>query len=134
MDNKSLEKNLANIERELLNLQTAHDIPLGSVKYIEMAGADPASILYGGIVYAFYMCINVAQGERLNPFIETYINREEAFEVYFLKSSTYADRYCWIVYSTDNNYVHWKIVTTSKLDYFFASSTQEAEDWLGGYL
>lgn len=129
MNEKSLEKNLANLERELINLQTAHEIGLGSVRYWEYDDyATPVQLTY---VYAVIVLIEVSQGERLNPILDSYSADVIFAEVY--KSNIYENRYAYImttIYSSVHS-VHWKIVSTSKLNYHYGYSEQEAEDWIG---
>lgn len=128
MNEKSLEKNLANLERELVNLQTAHEIGLGSVIFWELVGSTTPLDLPS--VYAVIILVNVASGERLNPIIDFYYS--ESLFSYVVKSDIYPDRYAVIL--TDINFhpiVSWKIVSTSKLEYHYGQSEQEAEDWVG---
>lgn len=130
MNEKSLEKNLANLERELINLQTAHEIGLGSVKYWEYS--ENGRIIELEYVYAVIVLINVAAGERLNPIIDFYADLNADFRE-IVKSNIYPNRYAFIMMTLDRGAqsILWKMVSTSKLDYHYGNSSQEAEDWVG---
>lgn len=133
MDSKSLEKNLANLERELVALQTAHDIGLGVVKYYQFDDvATPVHDTY----YYVWLCINVKDGERLNPMLNWYIDDTQNIDFNLMvKSETYPGRYALIVlsiFSTPS--IQWRLVSTSQLEYYYASSAEEVEAWIGEYV
>lgn len=131
MNEKSLEKNLANLERELVNLQTAHDIGLGSVRYWQYSGV--ATALYNNFIC--YMAVQVKQGEPLNPVLNFYVDTEIAGVANVIKSTTYEDRYLlWAVsLASGTPKFNFKLVSTSQVSYWELATPEEAEAWLGTY-
>lgn len=67
MDERTLQKNLANLERELVNLQTAHEIGLGVVKYYRYTGTSSAQTSF------FRLDIQVDSNELAWPFLDVSI-------------------------------------------------------------
>lgn len=126
MNEKSLEKNLANLERELVALQTAHDVGLGVVRYYEYDGYLTPISSYG----FSYILINVKSGERLNPLIELYVSRNVAVPG-IMRSNVYNDRYLARGYCIEQIASEWKIVSTSQIEYRYTNQTAEAEEWIG---
>lgn len=131
MNEKSLEKNLLNLERELVNLQTAHNIGLGSVTFWQYSGV--AASLYQNVIA--YIKINVKAGERLNPIIIFYSDSSKVAQGSLFKSSVYPDRYLFYAIALDFEltYFNWKAVSTSQIEYSQAATAEEAREWLGDY-
>lgn len=112
MNPRSLEKNLANIERELVNLQTAHDIGLGLVKYYQYSGTSSTARVF------LSLNIDVADGERPWPYMNVLIERRSSSGLQYSA-----------VWQLDNDgtkfraqcgglgeyYIDWKIISTSRL-------------------
>lgn len=130
MNEKSLEKNLANLERELLAVQTAHNIGLGVVRYWEYAD----TLVTGEYIVAF-ICANVKDGERLNPFIEFYTDSSKAAQATIIKSITYPERYALLAIALEPSGMEmdWKMVSTSQMEYHYVYTVEDAEEWLGEY-
>lgn len=133
MNEKSLEKNLANLERELVALQTAHDVGLGVIRFYEYSEAGV--VVFEDDYYYCWILLNVKEGERLNPDITVYLDDSGDYVwTSTVKSETYPGRYAIVVLSIfQKTSILWKIVSTSQLEYHYASSSQEAEDWIGEY-
>ena len=131
MNEKSLEKNLANLERELVNLQTAHDVGLGNVRYWQYSGV--AKALYNDFIC--YMAVQVKGGEPLNPVLNFYVDTEVAGVANVIKSATYEDRYLlWAVsLASGTSRFNFKLVSTSQVSYWELATPEEAEAWLGTY-
>ena len=127
MDKTSLEKNLANMERELVALQTAHEIGLGSVIYWEYGGTTtPVQMDYRRIL----IMVGVKSGEKLNPILTCYTDTGYFPQIY--KSDVYDDRYLFsVVGFSDFTTFTWKLVSTSQVYYNYAETLQEASDWMG---
>lgn len=113
MNEKSLQKNLANMERELVNLQTAHEIGLGVVEYHEYKGVSSSQ------VQVFRLDIIVADGERSYPFLEILMRKRNNVitETIMLWQNNNDGRnfsaYC---YGLGTSYCDWKITSTSALN------------------
>lgn len=131
MDQKSLEKNLANMERELLALKTAHDVGLGNVNYWEYN--DKATTLFEGVVS--YIGVQVKSGEPLNPIMAFYVDTSLVGVDNIMKSQTYSDRY--LLYAISLSFArvtyHFKLTSTSQVEYFEIPTGSEAQAWLGTY-
>lgn len=135
MDNKSLEKNLANMERELLNLQTAHDIGLGAMSFFQYEGNySTYHSEYGGT--RFDLLIDIEEGERTDPIFNIYV------------SSMYGTDYNGFDYTervSEKKFIvgffalgdipidmYTKIISSSRLRIKSATSIKEVEEWLNG--
>lgn len=129
MNEKSLEKNLANLERELVNLQTAHEVGLGTVKYYNYSGRVDAQI-DASYYYGVYVLIEVNEGERINPFMELFVNFEANFAS-LLKNQS-GTRYLINSYDIFEYTLVWAVVSTSMISWHYAYTLQEARDWLNG--
>lgn len=131
MNEKSLEKNLANLDRELVALQTAHDIGLGNTIFWEYTGTGQT--LYQNIVC--FIKLKVKDGEPINVILDYYVDTAKVGTGNIIKSTTYNDRY--ILYAMSIDFTmktfNWKLVSTSKVEYAQLSTAQEAIDWLGTY-
>ena len=130
MNEKSLEKNLANMERELINLQTAHDVGIGVVKFYKYGEYTehwfPLGV-YGRIVLVLF---EASIGENPNPMIQTYT---DMITVETIKSSTLPNRYALYYYFSSDwgNGITWELVSSSLINWHYANSIQDAENWLG---
>lgn len=132
MNEKSLEKNLANLERELVALQTAHEVGLGNVIFWEYSGTAVA--VYEDMIC--YMAVQVNAGEPLNPILNFYVDTSIAGVSNVMKSATYNDRYLlWAVSFAPGATPSFafKLVSTSKVSYWNLATPQEALAWLGSY-
>lgn len=131
MNEKSLEKNLANMERELINLQTAHDVGLGNVNYWEYN--DTATTLFEGVIS--YIGVQVKSGEPLNPIMAFYVDTSLVGVENIMKSQTYSDRY--LLYAISLTFAqvtyNFKLTSTSQVEYFAIPTGSEAQAWLGTY-
>lgn len=112
MDKKSLEKNLDNLERELLALQTAHDIGLGVVRYYEYSGTSSGAKLY------ILLDIEVAQGERAFPFMNILIERQSGGRIQYnavWQEGSDGMKFAAQCGGLGQVIIDWKIISTSKL-------------------
>jgi hypothetical protein len=112
MDERSLEKNLANIERELLNLQTAHDVGLGSVRFYEYMGSEAATNV-------IRLRITVQDGERSWPFMVVMMERENdwraEYNILVPANNDGTEFIAQVGALLDDVVTNWKIVSTSRL-------------------
>lgn len=138
MDNKSLEKNLANLERELVALQTAHDVGLGAVGFYEYEGdyyTFPSDLGYGA--YSALL-ITVANGERTDPIMNVYItsiyqDNTTGFAFVERLSPVKFDTFSALVMGHhEQMLMHYKIISTSKLNVKPCESEQEYWDFVNG--
>lgn len=135
MNDKSLEKNLANLERELLALQTAHDVGLGAVGFYEYS-YDAQSFFYNYGQF-FILMIDVLEGEREDPLMNVFISSiYETNDVGFaMINRENSMKFLAVIirpfYYTAVN-MSYKVVSSSKLNVKAATSFQEYEDWLNG--
>lgn len=129
MDQRSLEKNLKNIERELVNLQTAHEIGLGTVKYYNYNGETEAQ-MDEDYYYRAFVLIEVNAGERVNPFMEIFVNYGGDFSS--VLKNTAGTRY--VINSLDifPYTIVWTLVTTSMITWHYSYDVDEARAWLNG--
>lgn len=113
MNDKSLEKNLANLERELVALQTAHDIGPGLVRYYEYSGSSAESVgVYG-------LAIRVMQGERAWPFMRVLMRKRNGVitETAMLwTDSQDGTSFKAYNYGLGLAICDWKIISTSRLE------------------
>lgn len=119
MDERSLEKNLKNIERETLALQTAHDIGPGLVRYYEYSGSSAEN------VGAYGLAIRVMQGERAWPFIRVLMRKRNDMvseTVMLWTDDQDGMSFEAYVYGLGRAICDWKIISTSRLE------ITEAED------
>lgn len=126
MNEKSLEKNLANLERELIALQTAHEIGLGQVRYYEYNGYLVPTLSYSVV----YILINIKSGERTDPLLQFFVSMNVALDG-ILRSNVYTGRYLGRGYCIEQIPSAWKIVSTSQIEYEYSYDTAEAEEWIG---
>lgn len=129
MNEKSLEKNLANLERELINLQTAHEIGLGSVEYYEYILTP--SILDNSGSYVTGTLVEIKAGERVWPLIQIWGEIYPICVPQLRKASNNGDRF--VIYSVDlynTPSPKFRVITSSQITYTYASSVQEILDWL----
>ena len=138
MDSKSLEKNLANLEREILALQTAHDIGLGAVGFYEYEGdymTFPNDLGYG--MYSALL-ITVQDGERPDPVMNVFVS-----SIYEDNSTGFAfvERFSPTKFDTfamrpmgqlPQIQMHYKVVSSSKLNVKPCESEQEYWDFVNG--
>lgn len=129
MDKTSLEKNLANMERELIALQTAHDVGIGTVKFYKYGEYTQHLISYGSRAYCLVL-FEAKDGENINPLLQSYTN---IINVELIKSTVIPNRYVlYLAFSFDLALgITWEIVSSSLLNWHYGDSFQEAEDWLG---
>lgn len=119
MDERSLEKNLKNIDRETLALQTAHEISAGSVRYYEYSGSS------SGAVGAYGLSIRVATGERAWPFMRVLMRKRNGVITETAMLWTDAQdgmSFEAYIYGLGLAVCDWKIISTSRLE------ITEAED------
>lgn len=136
MNDKSLEKNLANLERELLALQTAHDVGLGAVGFYEYEGdymTFPSDLGTG--IFSVIL-VDVLDGEREDPVLNVYTSsiyggNSTGFAQVERVNGTKFDYYDSRLGSTQVQ-MHYKVVSTSKLKVKACESEQEYLDWLNG--
>ena len=126
MDERSLQKNLANLERELVNLQTAHQVGAGVVNFYEYSDSTTTSIP-GFIFSTVAILVEVRDGEQLNPMVNQYSNSY----LYIKASQVYPNRYEFFCIRVGSQVITWKIVSSSRLNYHYATTTAEVEEWLG---
>ena len=137
MDQRSLEKNLKNIERELVNLQTAHAIGLGAVGFYVYEGdfytftysGDPDDWPIGALM------IDVLNGERPDPLMDVYISsiygdNVVGFAATERISDIKFDLYVSRPLSSGQILMHYKVISSSRLNVKAAESYQEYVDWL----
>lgn len=133
MDNKSLEKNLANMERELLNLQTAHDIGLGATLFWEYSGKQ--QMIQTPYAYMLAVLFEVKEGERMNPIINFYTSTDDSLQsvalLYVSKSKDNRMLLATSVYGFDIKPIAWKMVSSSQLNWHYAQNWNEVIEWLG---
>ena len=136
MNEKSLEKNLANLERELLALQTSHDVGLGAVGFYEYEGdymTFPSDLGTG--VFSVIL-IDVLDGEREDPLLNVYISsiyedNSNGFAQVERVNGTKFDYYNSRL-GSEQIPMHYKIISSSKLNVKACESEQEYWDWLNG--
>lgn len=129
MDQKSLEKNLANMERELVALQTAHDVGMGMVRYYEYDGYLNPTLSFSVV----YILISIKSGERNDPLLQFYTSRNVALSG-ILRSNVYTGRYLGRGYCIEKIPSAWKIISTSQIEYEYSYDTAEAEEWIGEHI
>lgn len=137
MNEKSLEKNLANLERELVNLQTAHDVGLGAVGFYIYQG-DFWTFTYSGEWDDFpvaILMIDVLSGERADPLIDLYISsiyedNTSGFSNAERVSSTKFDFYVSRLLYSGRIHMFYKVISSSRLSVRAATSYQDYVDWL----
>lgn len=140
MNDKSLEKNLANLERELLALQTAHDVGLGAVEFYSYTGTTPARRYSPDWPDSHWVAvmITVHDGEPLNPIIQGSIQADgignkASIGGYMMRHSdskfSFFDAGLGIGYSPVTRYLY-RIDSTSRLDIEMAETLEEYEDWV----
>lgn len=132
MNEKSLEKNLANMERELIALQTAHDIGLGSVIYWEYNEVSGTLVNNYSVSY---IKVKVKDGEKEDLIIQFFADTSKVAQPTIYKSDVYQGRYLLYAINLDYQvitYFNWKLISTSQIEYSDATSEQEVIDWLGG--
>lgn len=132
MNEKSLEKNLANLERELVNLQTAHDVGLGAVRFYEFGEFTTSYFMVGDTRVYIVLC-EIDEGENLAPMLQCWTDHSTVgFK--FLKSAVYPSRF--IVYMLQlpewGDGAGWRLASSSTISYRYAISYQDAEDFFGG--
>lgn len=129
MDKTSLEKNLANMERELVALQTAHEIGIGTVKFYKYGEYTQHLIPYGSMALGLIL-FEAKDGENINPLLQAYT---DMIRVETVKSSVIPNRYVLYLASSFDwaPGITWEIVSSSLLNWHYADSIQDAEDWLG---
>lgn len=133
MDKKSLEKNLANLERELLALQTAHDVGLGVVDFYEITMTGTMQQMQGQGYYYVYILVWVKDGERFNPFVQYWQEREEQGFVdssYELLKNDEGNHFLISFIGFVPSTISAKMVSTSQLDWRVSYDTQEAMAWV----
>lgn len=133
MNEKSLEKNLANLERELVNLQTAHDVGLGAVGFYTY-WANFLTVGMDGFQYGIVL-IDVLDGERGDPLMDVYVssiygNNESGYAYAERVSGTKFDIYVMRPFYAQVIELQYKIVSSSRLNVRAATSYQEYVDWL----
>lgn len=138
MNEKSLEKNLANLERELVNLQTAHDVGLGAVGFYSYS-ANFWTFTYSGEQYGWPIAavlIDVLEGEGGDPLMNSYIS-----SIYGDNDPGFANmerhnskKFSIFVQRLGNTlppiYMQYLVVSSSRLRVKAAQSYQEYVDWL----
>lgn len=134
MDQRSLEKNLKNIERELVNLQTAHEVGIGAVIFYQYGEYDETHYIPTSEVgRAVWILLEAAPGENINFMFQSYTNM---IGLETIKSSVIPNRYAiYIYYTTDwGNGFTWDLVSSSRLLWHYAATWEEAEEWMGQHL
>lgn len=137
MNEKSLEKNLANLERELVNLQTAHEVGLGAVGFYVYEG-DFWTFTYSGDPTDYPIAVlmmTVLNGERTDPLLDVYISSIfEDNRVGFASTERYSatkfDVYISRPFYHQAVYMHYRVVSSSKLYVKPAQSYSEYVEWL----
>lgn len=140
MNEKSLEKNLANLERELVALQTAHDVGLGAVEFYSYAATTPARRWSEDWPNSHFLAImiTVHDGEPLNPVIQGYIQADGMGNIpsignYMMQHSdskySFFDAGLGIDAPIVTQYFY-KVVSTSRLDIEIAESIAQYEEWV----
>lgn len=137
MNEKSLEKNLANLERELVNLQTAHDVGLGAIGFYTYQdnfwtfsySGDPSDWPVAAVL------IDVVSGEGADPLLNVHIS-----SIYGDNSSGFAnaERHSSMKFSffvqrpfySGQIYMQYRVVSSSRLTVRAATSYQDYVDWL----
>lgn len=133
MDQKSLEKNLANMERELLALQTAHDIGLGAVDYYEYT--IPVELSYTGTMYRAFILINIKDGEGTFPFMQEWRKLPTAtyspYTVDFgILNNSSGDKFLLALISFYQETANELITSSSQLEYKISYDADEATRWI----
>lgn len=140
MNEKSLEKNLANLERELVALQTAHDVGLGVVEFNTYYGEAPARIWSPDWPNSHFIAImmEVIDGEPLNPIIQVNVQgigmgNTASIGRYTLQHSN--SKFSFFDAGLGTDYPHidtyeYLIDSTSRLNISFAETLEEYEDWI----
>lgn len=137
MNEKSLGKNLSNLERELVNLQTAHDIPLGAVDYYEYRVSFRMTH-YEGAYRIAYLLVGIKDGELPFPYLEKWgvsqINVNNYVLDFGFINNDSGTRFVVIFLALGNDdYDVTQIITsTSQLVTRVTYSQSEAEEWLEG--
>ena len=140
MNDKSLEKNLANLERELLALQTAHDVGLGAVEFNTYSGEAPARQWMPDWPSSHFIAImmEVIDGEPLNPIIQASVQgvgmgNSASLGRYVMQHSP--SRFSSFDAGVGGSYpqvttYEYRIDSTSRLSISFAETIEEYEDWI----
>lgn len=135
MNEKSLEKNLSNLERELVNLQTARDVGLGGVSFYTYTAHFWTFHLEEGDWPMTFVLIDVLDGEQADPLMNVYIS-----SIFGTNDSGYAniervnsrkfDLFVQRPFYTQDIQMEYIVVSSSKLRVKAAESYQEYVDWL----
>ena len=129
MNGKSLGKNLANLERELIALQTAHEIGLGSVEYYEYILTPP--VLNNDGSYVSGTLVEIKQGEKVWPLIQVWGDIYPLCVPQLRKASDNGDKF--VIYSLDiwdTPSPRFRVISSSQISYRYASSVQEILSWI----
>lgn len=137
MNEKSLEKNLANLERELLALQTAHDVGLGAVGFYEYQGEGDTFDFQGINDQMFILLMDVDDGERLDPLLNVFVssiygNNQAGFAYVERYNSAKFDVFILRPFTQETFHLQYKIISSSRLRVKVAESWEEYEEWLDG--
>ena len=134
MNEKSLEKNLANMERELLALQTAHNVGIGGVDYYKytMKGTPQNR----GSYYRIIFLIKVKDGELLYPFMEGWeqtdktLGNEGTLLGYTVYKNNTGDKFMVPALNWNPDEVKFVMVSTSQLEWTYTYDEDVAKDWI----
>lgn len=134
MNEKSLEKNLANMERELLALQTAHNVGIGEVDYYKytMKGT-PQSM---GSYYRIFFLIKVKDGELPYPFMEGWeqtdktLGNEGTLVGYTVYKNSTGEKFMVPALDWNPDEVKFVMVSTSQLEWTYTYDEDVAKDWI----
>ena len=140
MDSKTLEKNITNLERELVALQTAHDVGLGAIEFYSYTGIAPARRYSEDWPESHYLAImiTVHDGEPLNPVIQGYIQADgignkTSIGNYMMQHSnskfSFFDAGLGIGLPPVSQYLY-RVDSTSRLDIEIAESLEQYEEWV----
>lgn len=137
MNDKSLEKNLANLERELVALQTAHDVGLGAVGFYEYQGEGDTFYSQGVSGQIFALLIDVDDGDRLDPLLNVFVssiygNNQTGFAYVERYNSAKFDVFILRPFIQETFRLQYKIISSSRLIVKVAESGEEYEEWLDG--
>ena len=139
MNEKSLDKNLANIERELINLQTAHEIGLGAISFYSYTDDFYTFTVStgSGDMQAAVVMVDVVDGELTNPLLNFYVSSINGNNSSgFTNIEQYSPRkYAFIAtkaFTGAHIHMYYLVCSSSKLSVSVASSYQDYLDWLNG--
>lgn len=134
MNEKSLEKNLANMERELLALQTAHNVGIGAVDYYKYTMKGTPQNM--GSYYRIFFLIKVKDGELLYPFMEGWeqtdktLGNEGTLLGYTVYKNNTGDKFMVPALDWNPDEVKFVMISTSQLEWTYTYDEEVAKDWI----